>query len=529
MINANTKPLNHPDILRFIRTTRLLGVALFFLVFATTFLSASIASASAVNVYVAQNSAGAANGADCADAFPASWFNSAANWQGGSSQIGAGTTVHLCGTITSTLQAQGNGSSGSPITILFESGANLSQPYCPSGGCMVLDGRSYVTVNGNNTGIIQSTANGSALSNKQQSTGISAAPCNNCVIENLTIQNIYVHSSASDDSEDQTLMRCIWMSGSNWAVHDNTMHDAGFCVYNYFGNGDTNVRIYNNNIYNVDHGVTPNGYGSVSASHFYVYNNHIHDYANWDTTSDAYHHDGVHAYGTGGANLTDLEIYDNQFDGNTGVNFTSHIYIEKPDSSASLTNTLVFNNVLDGTKAPANTFGLLGIGALSGAQVYNNTIVGTNINANYCVLISGGNAVLKNNLMSGCADFIYEYSSSSGVTLNDNTYAAVGSCGWGDPNGGCYQTIAAWRSFSGQDSASQLVASASLSSTYVPSASSPAVTAGVNLTSLGITLLDSDKAATARSTSGSWVAGAFNTGTTASQPAPPTGLLAIAQ
>ena len=52
------------------------------------------------NIYISQNSSGAGNGADCADALPVSWFNNSANWGGGASQIGPGTTVHVCGTIT---------------------------------------------------------------------------------------------------------------------------------------------------------------------------------------------------------------------------------------------------------------------------------------------------------------------------------------------------------------------------------------------------------------------------------------------
>ena len=38
------------------------------------------AHASATNIYIAQNGAGAANGADCADALPVSFFNNSGNW-----------------------------------------------------------------------------------------------------------------------------------------------------------------------------------------------------------------------------------------------------------------------------------------------------------------------------------------------------------------------------------------------------------------------------------------------------------------
>src|ERR1017187_2879848 len=77
-------------------------------------------TASAASVYVAQTAAGSANGSSCANAYALTFFNTSVNWGSGTSQIGAGTTVHLCGTISSPLSAQGSGISGSPVTIVFD-------------------------------------------------------------------------------------------------------------------------------------------------------------------------------------------------------------------------------------------------------------------------------------------------------------------------------------------------------------------------------------------------------------------------
>ena len=90
--------------------------------------------ASAANVYIAQSAAGMANGADCQDAYPYTFFNTSGNWGAMANQIGPGTTVHLCGTITglagsTVLTFQGSGSNGSPITLIFETGAALNAPY----------------------------------------------------------------------------------------------------------------------------------------------------------------------------------------------------------------------------------------------------------------------------------------------------------------------------------------------------------------------------------------------------------------
>ena len=93
--------------------------------------------AAAQNLYIAQNAVGSGNGSSCANAKAVSFFNTAANWGAAATQIGPGTTVHLCGTISSQLTARGSGASGSPITILFESAAKISLPACDStNGCL---------------------------------------------------------------------------------------------------------------------------------------------------------------------------------------------------------------------------------------------------------------------------------------------------------------------------------------------------------------------------------------------------------
>jgi hypothetical protein len=108
------------------------------------------AQAAATNIYIAQNAAGAASGADCNDAYAYTFFNSSANWTTGtpsSAQIGPGTTVHLCGTFTGTagstmLTVQGSGASGSPVTILFDNATNgnLTAPYWGANGAIYCTG-----------------------------------------------------------------------------------------------------------------------------------------------------------------------------------------------------------------------------------------------------------------------------------------------------------------------------------------------------------------------------------------------------
>jgi hypothetical protein len=496
-------------------------------------LAATGASAQASNVYLTPDGGG--SGVCTNNVHTPSWFNNSANWGSGTSQIGPGTVVHLCGNFTGAangnlLSFQGNGTSGHPVTILFESGAILSAPYFSFSGAINMDNRSFVTVDGGTGGLIQNTDNGSNKGNKQSSTGISAGSCSNCEIRNLTVANIYVHVP-NETSVDQTNVIAIIMSGPNWLVHDNVIHDCGWCVRNFYRDGDTNVKVYNNNIYNADHGYIPAGNGNISASNFYFYNNHVHDYAVWDTgTADSFHHDGVHAFGVAGANLTNLQIYNNTFDGATGGNFTSHIYVEHPDNSAAETNPLVYNNILDGTKEPAGNFGLLAIGDISGAQAYNNTIVGPNNNGAYCVLAVGGSVTFKNNVISGCWAGFFFYRPTSTVTMNNNVYANQGSCGIGYSSAAvCYPTIAEWRTFTGQEPNSQYATSAGLDSNFHPQTGSAVIGASANLFSLGVAGLEYDKSGAARKSSGAWDTGAYLSGssTTAVPPVPPSGLTAI--
>ena len=117
---------------------------------------------SSASVFVAQSTGGTGDGSSCANARSATFFNTATNW-GSTKTFAPGVTVGLCGTISSTLTAQGSGVSGSPITLVFQSGAKLEKSVCDP--CLNLDNRSFIVVDGNNTGQVDSSANGTTLAN----------------------------------------------------------------------------------------------------------------------------------------------------------------------------------------------------------------------------------------------------------------------------------------------------------------------------------------------------------------------------
>lgn len=485
----------------------------------------SPAAASATNVYIAQSAAGAASGTDCADAYAVTFFNTAANWGSGAAQIGPGTTVHLCGTFTGTaganmLTVQGSGTSGSPVTVLFESGAVMTAPYWSgANGAIELNSKSYIVVSGGSNGIIENTANGSGFANHQNSIGIDAASTTNCEIKNLSILNIYVHSSASDNAIDQTAMNAIksYPPSTNLTIDNNTIHDCGWCLDGY-GNG---YLVSGNNIYNMDHGLAI-GLGAGSAGNMTIHDNHIHDYANWDTTTDAYHHDGIHAWGQGGT-ITSLTIYNNLFDGDMGVNITGHIYLEQ-----AVNDVQIYNNVfLQGAGSNPDNTGIVcycnyGATTATGGQFYDNTVIGNSTissgNGNTCVAINQTTSMsVENNVIEGCYTLVSLNASPTFTVLDYNTYQDAGSdfsstttlC-W---NGAsfCTTNLATWKSNSGGDAHAQLKTAAqiNLSSIGQPLSGSAVIGAGTNLTSLGISALDFDKAGTARPSSGAWDAGAY--------------------
>src|SRR5262249_11103574 len=272
---------------------------------------AATLSASANEIYLAQNATGSNSGVDCANAKTIAFFNSPANWGAASNQIGPGTVVHLCGLIAAPANStglifQGSGTSGSPITLRFETDAVLESPYWASSvagtsaGAITLGvGHAWLVIDGGGNGLIRNTGNGSSLANKVASTGISGFNCSNCTVKNLTIANLYVNVAGDGSLGDNSVVRALDVSGSNWSVHDNSIHDCGWCVVDFFAAGDTHTEIYRNDIFNMGHAVAfaPTSLAFCSAPCLLLHDNHIHDAANWTAPGCPFHNDGLHTFG----------------------------------------------------------------------------------------------------------------------------------------------------------------------------------------------------------------------------------------
>ena len=492
------------------------------LVFTFGFVPQAYASA-ADNIYIAQSTAGSANGVSCANAYAVSFFNTATNWGSTTGKIGPGTTVHLCGTISSSLWALGSGVSGMQITVLFEAGAKISMPVCPGRGsaCLSINNQNYLTIDGGVNGIIENTANGTNLANHIGSYGVEASKCSNCEIKNLTIQNIYVRTSNSDVAIDQTGVRCANFSGSNFSFHDNTCHDTGWAFTNELTSGMSNIRVYNNNIYNIDHGWVPTA-STAGGSYgpLYFYNNHIHDYANWDSgVVNAYHHDGIHCYsaqGTTGGHWNNVSIYNNLFDGNTGANITGHIFLEGGTGMyatpcADSTSTFsIFNNVFKTTQVD---YGIVGVHSGS-VNIFNNTILGAVPTDGVCLSVSSSAYTIRNNIISGCNQLISTAAGGPPSFADYNLYANCTSynCWWVGSTDTANFTL--YKSATGFDAhgISAISSTAGLDSSAHPQIGSPVIGTAANLTSLCIgdlSPLCNDIAGVSRPISAAWDIGAY--------------------
>lgn len=452
-----------------------------------------------------------------------------------------GDVNYICGTITGSAGAQllapkGNGTAGNPVAIKFDSGAILEAPYfapSPNGGCggaICLYGLSYYTIDGQYTGTIENTANGTALTYNQPTEGIEGYRCNGCTVENLTIANMYVRTATSDTSVDASALRCVSVSGSNWLIQNNVMHDSGWCLFNNFNNGDGNVDIAGNTIYNVDHGwMLASQVAGGNSGPFLFHGNTVYGYEAWDTGSaDVYHHDGVHCFTsqTNGspAHITALAIYDNLFKGPIGQNVTGHIFIEGGRGSGATpcadatSGIAVYNNIAVGDQAdPDGLFGLFSGNYTSaqGGGVYNNTFIstaGTRVGVCFSANSDVSGMVFENNILSGCNQLIE--TDSVPFTPDYNQYGNSGSnalvC-----HGNYYQAsqLSSWRSCVGGDSHSAYRSSLNLNSNYQPQGA-PLISAGINLTSLcsgTLSSLCTDYAGNPRPSIGAWTVGAYST------------------
>jgi hypothetical protein len=345
-----------------------------FLVFAILMFRSTVAPGGSQDIYIAQTAAGGNTGADCADALVYTFFNTSGNWASSftAGKISPGTTVHLCGTITGTntantniLKTQGNGTSGFPITILFESGAVVQSPACTggngAGGCIYLN-NSFITLNGGTNGTVENTSDGNSGNTnclvgtcpiQQAATlGVEVNGAND-IVENLNVSHMCMHTFQAADNFFFQPCGAISVDsgGTNVLVTQNTIDNAATGL----GGGANNLTISFNTLTAVNHAITLGASASQVFSGNVITNNDVSQESVWDATDNSYHHNGIiiEVVGTGGQ-FPGLVIADNFFHGvwsNDNIYGDSHItnsiFLDTNGVADSIPNAYIVRNVLE--------------------------------------------------------------------------------------------------------------------------------------------------------------------------------------
>ncbi len=470
-------------------------------------------------VFVAQSGAGSQNGeGSCANAHPLSWLNSSGSWGTGAGRVAPGTTVALCGTLTSPVEVQGNGVAGNPVTILFTTGAKIAMggAGCPGTGCIDLGNRrEYVTVDGGSDGVIENTDRGARKErNESPTTGIGGTSLKHVTVEDVEIANLYVAEEGESSPIGNTEIRGIFFHEGEpeyLTIRNDVVHDTGWAI-NVTVNGNSNhVYIEHNTLYHDSHGISPTGSsegGNVGP--VVVAYNHFYGDGVWASNPGLNHMDGIHCYtgdkgdGTRGLHWSGLYIYDNQItmEGEYGV--TAPIYLEGssgPQCGDSTSKFWIFNNVLSGRGAGAKfalNNGLLS--PYSGEEhIFDNTFIGNKTSEGSCIPVKNPsseatNIAFENNVLTTCHTLIDAETGKMAAGSPDyDLYANAGTANeaFACPGHELYfSQFAEWRTCIDGDSHSIAVAGAKLSADETfgqlgkPEAGSEAIQHGANLTSL---------------------------------------------
>jgi hypothetical protein len=529
------------------RGLHLTALACAFALLAVVF--AGSARAASSDVYISQSGGGTGDGSSCANAKPVSFFNSGSNWGG---TIGAGTTVHLCGTITTGLTAQGNGSSGNPITIQWESGASVS--VCNTIGAVQLPSRQWLVLDlGGNSAAITCPNNGTGLGSQTIATGITDSfgqPYSNVEIRNGGIGPMYKKSGSGSDG--LSTYGIYTSGGTNNHFHNLSLTDSEKGIFFALGGTSSGNEIDHNTFVNIGAGIYYACGGSNCADSGGKL--HANDFTvglNWGNNNDTTHMESIHVFTNGGSSsISGIQIYDNNTHGAwPPIGGTAAYFIEQAVNGSGSQSGDIFDNICTltgGQNAPGdgcyfvqsnnNTFG-----------VYNNVAdcVSPGLNSGIGMELdgnSGNNFTVKNNIILNCDTAFYNPNGSGSYSFANNDYYNIGSNGWVFQ--GVFMSFSQWQAKTGDSSSS--TSNPGLNSDYtIASASSFAHSNALNLTSVGDSLLDTAKptsigasasaAGVSRPSSGAWdlgpyaLSGSSSGSTPPAPPAPPTNLTGTVQ
>ena len=504
-------------------------------------------SGSATHLYISQESSGTGDGSNCGNALPLTFINGAGNWGAGARQIGPGTTIHLCGVFTAGFQIHGSGTLEHVIEFVWEPGARVSVPYgrminlngsngflrfnggvpCgPGTACDASEAANQRRYAAGQTGIIEATANGSALAyqnvNTQAFYGCSG--CHDIEIRNLIIRNLYVHSSMSDTTNNADSFALVFQCPSNTAqgcaggtisIHDSSIHDSGNTIsLQHFTSSPVTLNIYNIDCYHNNWCVELSGSGSRTLN---LHDNHFHDASNWDTTTDAFHHNGIHVFMVNASDSLGINIYNNLSDGNWGNCCTTAFQAFIESYNGTIPDKVnIYNNVA--VQYPGNTSPAWNISATN-LLFANNTAIGSATSTSGSAIRFGGIGItFENNTFQGFQQFWYSYPGSTFINIDFNQWAnpiPTGNTHWQIGKLGGANTFSEWRKLCTCDLHGASPAHLGVNASGVPQARSALIGAGANLTDLQIPALGYDTSAGGERTpvnrppTGPWDVGAY--------------------
>jgi hypothetical protein len=506
-----------------------------YLLAAAIFILFSCTMAFAEDIYIAQTAAGGNTGVNCSNAHSITWLNTSGNWGTGADKVSAGDTVHLCGSFTTGLTAQASGSSGSPITLLFEPGAKFSTAvWSNTAGAIYGSGKSYIIIDGGTDGIIENTDNGSAAShgNSLPSVGIILENVSNIEIKNMTIRNIYHRTDTMDFSDGARAgSGCIYMSGgSNLSIHDCNLSWAGFIINLRVSlPNPIDWNIYNNTVTNCNTNMRVSFYANTTLDGLNIYNNTWNTGTAWEIgdLSDPYHGECIHLdAGAQTGYINNLKVYNNFFGPEmvrrTAELFATALFFDEIPGN----NHWFYNNVFHYHTGFDAGDGMLCRSSRqvgTGFKVYNNTFVyetagKMGIELGYS---SNNDTEIKNNIFINTNAGIYCSGGLSLVNANQVDYNVYYGVTYWDNNG----NWSTWHSTKGYDVNGSNGANPTLDANYVPTVTDTvARNKGIDLSAYFAT----DKRGNPRPIgAGTWDCGAFeyNAGQT---PASPVGVRIVA-
>jgi hypothetical protein len=528
--------------------------------------------AAASDFYVSQNGAGITNSL--------AWLDTPAHWNNGAGTIQAGDKIHLCGTLTNTLTIGGSGTSGNPITILFEPNAKFSAPTIstPNSGWICL--ADHIIIDGGVNGRIELTDNGTPAAyggtfdyNNGSVWGIYGNTHNDVTIKNLTIAGMYVRQTATDPgpiNDENDVGGIFTRDSSNLTISNCVISDTHIAVnLTYNVNYQSNVVFTHCFLTNYAWGFSMAAdTDNAKLDNLFITNNTFCTGDAWECSPAVqyFHRNSIYLRLdlVSGGRMSNVVIACNYVKAGTNpktaVGGTGGIG-GSYDTYTNVQHQMVYNNILVLTYPLTYSGGggpQIGAGGID-CLLANNTIIGWRTNSGYGgsgFSIGGSNCVAFNNIVvAGSAELLGTTANVTGLTddypttshLFDtnnvksdfNIFNGQANNSWvtliySTNYSGGYQQLAwehlfdslsAWRGNFKNQEVHSTTATVQLGANFAPlSTDTVAVGHGTNLTAYAIANnlpgLTNDFAGNPRPATGNWTIGAYQS------PAPLVSLVA---